>query len=55
MSDQLSRILQDIENTNDFDESLLVLVQRVREGLDVSACSLFLVDHNAQHFILSAT
>jgi len=55
MSITIPRIIQDIENANDFDEALLILVQRIREGLDVSACALFLVDRSSQEFVLLAT
>jgi phosphotransferase system enzyme I (PtsP) len=55
MLNTLQRITQGIQGAQDFDEALLVLVQRVREALDVLACSIFLVDRRSSEFVLLAT
>ncbi|MES2203780.1 MAG: hypothetical protein V4496_01015, partial [Pseudomonadota bacterium] len=51
----LDKIMKEIRNAHDFDEAVLILVQRVRESIEADACALFLVDHHLSQLVMLAT
>ena len=55
MWNELYKILQEVNHAHDFDEALLVLVQRIRESIDAQASAIFLVDRHFAEFVLLAT
>ena len=46
MIEKLRRIVLDVANAPDLAAALRITVQRVREGMEVDACSIYLVDPN---------
>lgn len=51
----LRRIIQEVASTQDFKESLNLMVKRVAWALDTQACSIFLLDHSSGEYVLVAT
>lgn len=51
----LDKIMKEIRNAHDFDEAVLILVQRVRESIEADACALFLVDRHLSQLVMLAT
>lgn len=55
MLNTINRIIQEINSAHDFDEALLIMVQRIREAIDTQCCSIFLMDKRSSEFVLLAT
>lgn len=51
----LDKIIKEIRNAHDFDEAVLILVQRIRESIEADACALFLVDRPLSQLVMLAT
>ena len=51
----LDKIMKEIRNAHDFDEAVLILVQRVRESIEADACAFFLVDRHLSQLVMLAT
>lgn len=51
----LEKIMKEIRNAHDFDEVVLILVQRVRESIEADACALFLYDRHLAQLVMLAT
>lgn len=55
MWNELYKILQEMDHARDIDESLLILVQRIRESIDAQASAIFIVEKQVATFALLAT
>ncbi|AZQ85268.1 phosphoenolpyruvate-protein phosphotransferase PtsP [Colwellia sp. Arc7-635] len=51
----LRRIVLEFSQTSELDQALLRLVSQVKEALATQCCSVYLADHNKQHFLLMAS
>ena len=51
----LRRIVQEVNSAPEFSEALQILVQRVRDAIETQACSVFLLNHEVNAFVLAAT
>jgi len=51
----LQKIMKEIRNAHDFDEAVLILVQRIRESIEADACALFLYDRHISQLVMLAT
>src|SRR5688572_23062666 len=51
----LRRIMQELNAAHHLDETLQILVKRVREAISAHACSVFLIDEEKQEYVLLAT
>lgn len=52
MIEKLRRIVLDVGNAQDLAAALRITVQRVREGMEVDACTIYLVDPNDEHLVM---
>lgn len=55
MLKRLRRIVEEVNATQDYRESLQLLVERVREAMNTEACSIFLLDYQHGDYVLMAT
>lgn len=55
MLDVLRRIVQEVSGAEDLAGALALVVQRVRHAMNADACSVYLLDHDARHYVLMAT
>lgn len=51
----LRRIVQEVNAAHHFGEALQIMVQRIREAINTQACSVFLLDHRLEQYVLMAT
>jgi phosphotransferase system enzyme I (PtsP) len=51
----LDKIMKEIRNAHDFDEAVLILVQRVRENIEADSCAIFIHDHHLSQLVMLAT
>ena len=51
----LKHIIQEVSDAEDFREALDIAVKRIASALSTEACSIFLLDRRAGHYVLSAT
>jgi phosphotransferase system enzyme I (PtsP) len=51
----LQRIIEEVNNAHDFNEALILMVHRLREAIDTDACSIFLINHKTNDYVLMAT
>jgi phosphotransferase system enzyme I (PtsP) len=51
----LDKIMKEIRHAHDFDEAVLILVQRIRESIEADACAVFLYDSNLAQLVMLAT
>jgi phosphotransferase system enzyme I (PtsP) len=51
----LRRIVQELNSAHHLDDTLQILVKRVREAISAKACSVFLIDEKKQEYVLLAT
>jgi len=51
----LRRIVLEFSQASELDQALLHLVSQVKEALDTQCCSVYLADHQKQHFLLMAS
>lgn len=51
----LRQIVQEVLNERDVFTALDTIVRQVRDALETQACSIFLIDHDRQEFVLMAT
>ncbi len=55
MLDTLRRIIQEVNTAPDLERALEIIVQRVRESVDVDVASVYLVDTDKRRYELRAT
>ena len=55
MLDILRRIIQEVNRAPDLSRALDVIVTRVKQAMAVDVCSVYLVDHDAQQYVMMAT
>jgi phosphotransferase system enzyme I (PtsP) len=53
--DILRRIIQEVNRAPDLSRALDVIVTRVKQAMAVDVCSVYLVDHDAQQYVMMAT
>jgi phosphotransferase system enzyme I (PtsP) len=51
----LRRIIQEVASAQDFKQALNIMVKRIAKALDSEACSVFLLDHQHNEYVLMAT
>jgi phosphotransferase system enzyme I (PtsP) len=51
----LKRIVQEVSKIPSLEEALTHLTRRLTEALSVDSCTIYLADHDKQHFLLMAT
>ena len=51
----LRHIIQEVAQTQDFKEALDIMVKRIANTLSTEACSIFMLDHERQEYMLAAT
>ncbi|MGB1263174.1 MAG: phosphoenolpyruvate--protein phosphotransferase [Cognaticolwellia sp.] len=51
----LRRIVLEFSQASELDQALLCLVSQVKDALNTQCCSLYLADHQKQHFLLMAS
>ena len=55
MLDRLRRIVQEVGTAVHLDEALAIIVRRVKEAMDLNACSVYLTDSETGEHVLMAT
>lgn len=55
MLETLRRIVEAVDAAHHRDEALAIIVRRVKEAMEVDACSVYLIDEAGSHFVLMAT
>ena len=55
MLEALRRIVEEVSAARHRDEALAIIVRRVKDTMQVDACSVYLVDAAGSHFVLMAT
>ncbi|MGW8311481.1 MAG: GAF domain-containing protein, partial [Thiogranum sp.] len=55
MLDTLRRIIQEVNRAPDLSRALDVIVTRVKQAMAVDVCSVYLVDQDAQQYVMMAT
>ena len=55
MLDTLRRIVQEVNDAKDLEQALDIIVQRVKNAMEVDLCSVYLADHSSQQNVLMAT
>ena len=55
MLDILRSITQEVNAARDLDQALSIIVGRVKQGLEVDVCSVYLVDHKSGELVLMAS
>lgn len=55
MLDILRRIVQEVSDAEDLASALSIIVQRVRNAITADACSVYLLNTEAKHYVLMAT
>lgn len=55
MLESLQRIVEEVSAAHHRNEALAIIVRRVKEAMEVDACSVYLIDEVGSHFILMAT
>ena len=48
MLDTLRRIVQEVNDAKDLEQALDIIVQRVKNAMEVDLCSVYLADHSSQ-------
>jgi len=51
----LQRIIQEVSQAGDIEQALTIIVQRVKEAMQVDVCSAYLANQQQQRYILMAT
>ncbi len=51
----LQRIIQEVSQAGDIEQALTIIVQRVKQAMQVDVCSAYLADEKQQRYILMAT
>jgi len=51
----LRRIVQEVNAAHDLQQASLIIVSRVKQAMSVDVCSIYLLDHVAQQYILMAS
>lgn len=51
----LNRIVQEVSTTDDLQEALQIMVDRVRTAINTEAATLFIIDHRHAEYVLMAT
>ena len=55
MLEVLRSIIQEVNEAKDLNTSLEIIVRRVQKAMDVKVCSVYLLDHNINRYVLMAT
>lgn len=55
MLDILRSITQEVNAARDLEQALAIIVERVKSGLEVDVCSVYLVDHDSGELVLMAS
>jgi len=55
MLEVLRRIIQEVNAAGDLSQALEIIVQRVKQAMDVAVCSVYLDDEAAEQYVLMAT
>jgi phosphotransferase system, enzyme I, PtsP len=55
MLEILRRIVEEVSAAPHRDQALAIIVRRVKEAMEVDACSVYLIDAAGSHFVLMAT
>lgn len=55
MLNQLRRIIQEVNSARNLDQALSIIVQRVKETMEVAVCSVYLKAEEEQQLVLMAT
>lgn len=51
----LRQIVQEVNEARDLEEVLRIMVTRVSSAMNVEACSVYLADHQLQHYLLASS
>lgn len=51
----LRSIVQEVSSAGNLEQALTIIVRRVKEAMDVDVCSIYLIDEQAEQFVLMAT
>ena len=51
----LQRIVQEVNSARSLDETLSIIVRRVRRAMKTDVCSVYLLDGDRQSYVLMAT
>ncbi len=55
MLDILRHIVKEVCSASNLDEAVVIIVGRVKQALGVDVCSIYLIDHATDHYVLMAT
>ena len=55
MLETLRSIIQEVNEAKDLTASLEIIVRRVQRAMDVKVCSVYLLDHNLERYVLMAS